>query len=1246
MEEQLEQTGYKATANVDDYYEDEGLGGLEAGLLPEPEPPVDEEAAKAQQQAQQQEQEQQDRSASTRAGQVDQETGEDYDNNFIQEIGTAILGSGIDLVEDIGETAQRTVQGGWFDNEFKPTWLQVDDAVEPMQTTRWGTATRGLLSFGLGFWATGGVGKIASISKIPGLVQAGRLLSTTRTSVVGKAIQGGAKGALVDFNAATSEEGTLNDMVSDVLPWFPRVFSTDEGMSPLERRGITMLEGLSLGGVVDTLVGFRAGGKAAKRLDDGIPTKSPVEAAEEAVGSQRAAQKESLNESIQLEMELDPGITKPHPSIHPDYFEAPDKGIRTVGKGRVYENLKNMFEQATDGAQNMGRRASLITDAALSRISKGLDTDGVKMVKALKTEIDKGFDLPAAQRVGGTNFSMEQVRLLGVARFADVMETFPDLAKADWKQVQEELLKDSIVATGTGKQFLDPSAVIAHEMLMTDMAAAVSDKASALLTVKDIPAKEAMNQLLDNFEASMLFGQESSEFAGSLLRARQYDKVGDVTRATRANTKQKKQQVQAMMRTLRKTVKTDPEMAPVILRAFAESDGEATTLAAIQRFMTDQIMTPGALVGRKKSYFLESMFSTLYNSVLSAPKTLSRAFLGTNLLTVMRPIQIAMGGALAGDKQTMAKGAAMAFNGFDTIREAFTLSRNAKGALIDGTHISQAYRAQDDESWRLMGIVIKNGDDNGAKMMYQLTDTIRNFNAKPWVNYPGRMLSQIDIFSKTLIGRQELTAKAFDKAWEVSGGKVTPELMKDMEKKLRDSIFDAKGEIIDEGSILAGKEVALQKPLTGRLKELDTFINKTPIIKPFFLFNKTGANALEVVQKHTPILARFNDETRHILGATPERLDDVLQYGITDVNSLKQAQALVKGRIATGHMTVMATLGLYTSGALTGNGPQDFKTRQSWIQNQWKPRSIKVGDKWVSYEGLEPFASFLAIGADIGDWSSQLGETATENFFQKMSYLIAQNLTNKSFLAGLEPLQDIISTNPERMGVWSGNMANNFLPYGSLRNEIANVFNPGMREVENDFWQTIKNRNPILRGSLPLKYDPLDGSVVKDWDFPTRMWNSISPISIAGKNTETRKLLRESGYDLASTFTTDKFGIKLKPEQASRMQQLMGEQNLEAVLEKILLDPVNKAQIEYYRKLRENGVPGGSPENPKNVEFNKSRVYKLLTKTFNESKARAERTLHEEFPELRDQGRQRAALERAQGRDDKSTINEIIEMHK
>ena len=262
--------------------------------------------------------------------------------------------------------------------------------------------------------------------------------------------------------------------------------------------------------------------------------------------------------------------------------------------------------------------------------------------------------------------------------------------------------------------------------------------------------------------------------------------------------------------------------------------------------------------------------------------------------------------------------------------------------------------------------------------------------------------------------------------------------------------------------------------------------------------------------------------------------------------------------------------------------------------------------------------------------------------FQKMSYLIAQNLTNKSFLAGLEPLQDILSTNPERMNVWTANLVNNFIPYASLRNEIANITNPGMRELENDFWQTIQNRNPILRGNLPLKHDPLDGSVVRMWDFPTRMYNFLSPISISGKDTETRRLLRESGYDLNATFTTDNKGNKLTPDQASRMQELMGKQNLEGTLESILLDPVNKARIEFYRDLREEGVPGKSPEDPKNVRFEDSRVYELMTRAFNASKNKAMKTLHVEFPELKTAGRRRDALKRAQGRGHLDTVKEII----
>jgi hypothetical protein len=191
-----------------------------------------------------------------------------------------------------------------------------------------------------------------------------------------------------------------------------------------------------------------------------------------------------------------------------------------------------------------------------------------------------------------------------------------------------------------------------------------------------------------------------------------------------------------------------------------------------------------------------------------------------------------------------------------------------------------------------------------------------------------------------------------------------------------------------------------------------------------------------------------------------------------------------------------------------------------------------------------------------------------------------------------------------------------------------------------------KQLKTVTQVAGPKKYDPLDGSLVKDWDFPTRMWNSISPINISGKDTETRRLLRESGYDLATAFKTDKYGLKLEPEQISRMQQLMGQKvdgkNLEDVLKEILTDPVNKKEIEYYRKLRNDGVPGNTDTDPKNVPFEQSKVYRLMTRAFNKAKNRAQAALEEEWPELRDVGSRKQALKRAQNTRDYSTINEIL----
>ena len=84
-----------------------------------------------------------------------EEPKEEETNNPLQEVGTAVVGAGIDLVEGVGGTAEGILTGQLLDPKFKPSWLQVDDEVEPMNKTVWGNFLRNVLEFGAGFVGTG-----------------------------------------------------------------------------------------------------------------------------------------------------------------------------------------------------------------------------------------------------------------------------------------------------------------------------------------------------------------------------------------------------------------------------------------------------------------------------------------------------------------------------------------------------------------------------------------------------------------------------------------------------------------------------------------------------------------------------------------------------------------------------------------------------------------------------------------------------------------------------------------------------------------------------------------------------------------------------------------------------------------------------------------------------------------------------------------------------------------------------------
>lgn len=193
--------------------------------------------------------------------------------------------------------------------------------------------------------------------------------------------------------------------------------------------------------------------------------------------------------------------------------------------------------------------------------------------------------------------------------------------------------------------------------------------------------------------------------------------------------------------------------------------------------------------------------------------------------------------------------------------------------------------------------------------------------------------------------------------------------------------------------------------------------------------------------------------------------------------------------------------------------------------------------------------------ADIGDYSESMGEEWTKDQFQKVSMIIGQAVTSKSYLQGLGQLVDMVSGEPAGFSRTVAGLVNNTVPLGGLRNEMGKLFSPYLKELNNDIFSQVRARNQITENltdkPLAVKYDMLTGKPIQEWNFVNRMINSVNVFSMNMDMTPGRKLLFESQYDLANSIMTapDSTDLSEYPEVRSLFMKKMGEQNLLAKLD-------------------------------------------------------------------------------------------------
>jgi hypothetical protein len=880
--------------------------------------------------------------------------------------------------------------------------------------------------------------------------------------------------------------------------------------------------------------------------------------------TRRARKQGEANMELQKE-QLEYDVAAGKPRENPAYYKGGDitDNQALTSTDNPVEGVRDMIEIRNNPTQKYGSPRGSMTEANIRRTEYTAPGMMLEEINSLSKTLQAS---PSFQRLSSkvTNDSLDK----DLKRTAvDILKFMDNSGHSRLMDIPEDdvlkFIGDPRAATelvdGDVVNYLSPVQLRAVDLIRGQLLFEARDLSKAALSVADKIDVSANGSLLDGILArhSALgrLRKEASLASSAELRSYGAGKKEIIARASDG--------AAAEMAAVKEVLKNDPDNALLegYLHFTAASNGSAQTFKDFNEFFKRKLRGYKQGDTYQRNAILNEMMTMGVNSMLSGPKTPVRALVGTGMGTVMRPVATMLG-AIGRSDDTVMRGAFQNIGGMVEARnEAW---RKAVADFQSYNMNEEGFRGyiknKKDQEWEQMMSWAATYGTAGDRASAKFADALRGINKIPVFNYGPRIMRSMDTFFTQIIGRGRQRQLAFenvykkinDKGLVVSDADLD-DLVRAAEVDFEGKVFDGDGRLTDEMAKFAADEAKLTQELTGFAKSLDKMFDQAPFFRPFFLFARTGVNALTMTSKYTPILNSFIKEHSDIMSKSWDH-PDLLQYGIKTASDHEIAKATMRGRqaISYGFTSMVAWAAL--NGNITGNGPPDRGLRSTWQSFGWQPRSIKIGDSYVSYESLEPFNGILGFVADIVDSQKVMGDEWTANNFGKVSYILQANIVNKSFLAGLLQLSDLLTSQGADAPRVAANFVNNQIPLGSMRNEIGKLLSPGMRELESGFWQSIGNRNlwadVVTKGQmLPYRYDQLNGEILRDWQPITRLTNAILPFNVnIGTSNETRELLFRSGVNLKQTFNTGPNGENLEghPDLKSKFQFYMGQENVEA----------------------------------------------------------------------------------------------------
>ena len=507
------------------------------------------------------------------------------------------------------------------------------------------------------------------------------------------------------------------------------------------------------------------------------------------------------------------------------------------------------------------------------------------------------------------------------------------------------------------------------------------------------------------------------------------------------------------------------------------------------------------------------------NSLLSAPSTQIVNVMGNFLTQGIRMAEVTVGAAMRGDLSIVRANLNLAYY-FESFQEALTLAR--KTMTKNEAITIPDRRAFLETNFDQRSITAKKAGLDDDSTMGQAFNWLGNF-----VGLPSRFLLTGDEFFKALnyrhYVRTELAVKGYDQGLrgedlaEFVETRFQKSITKDGAMYNEDSLYREAGIEADkaksekygtiglkhgerrkfinkymeenrtrmEGFSAKEQETLLEnaKQATlinthtqdakfGNLPEITKIINDNPMLTFVVPFVRTPANILKFALGRTALKGLDRQMYKDIgsLRASEQAAKELNQRL---AQGDRRQIAEINGQIATA--VGLSSLGLYYAmnnmDFITGYGPRDREQREAWKNAGNQEYSIRIGDTWHSYQRLDPFATMIGIYADLveGARSGELDGDQASNVFALLALTFQNNITNKSYVQGIDNLFQVLRDPMKNGGRFVGNIAAGFVP--NVLNHSMN-YQEGriLRETRSTLDYAIK-RTPVLEKRLMPKRD-------------------------------------------------------------------------------------------------------------------------------------------------------------------------------